>query len=85
MPPPRDGSMAGHHAQGTERLSGLQTFPANVIPTGSQGQPFRGPGGQQGETDAARGPTERSLADMTDEDFAHYQQLMKDVKEMSKC
>jgi hypothetical protein len=82
--PPRDGSMAGHHAQGTERLSGLQSFPANVIPAGSQGQPFRGPGGQQGEADAARGPTERSLADMTEDDFEKYQQLQKDNKELSR-
>jgi hypothetical protein len=77
--------MAGHHPQGTERLSGLQSFPANVIPTGSQGQPFRGQGGQQGDSDVSRGPPERSLADMTEEDVVHYQQLMKEAKELSEC
>jgi hypothetical protein len=84
MQPPRDGAVAGHQAQGTERLSGRQSFPANVIPAGSQGQPFRGPPGQQGEGDAAR-PAERTLADMTEEDFERFTQLQKDNKELSEC
>jgi hypothetical protein len=83
MQPPRDSSMAGHQAQGTERFSGLQSFPANVIPTGSQGQPLRGQGGQQGEGDAAR-PAERTLADMTEDDFERFMQLQKDNKELSE-
>ncbi|KAH6644704.1 hypothetical protein C7974DRAFT_326402 [Boeremia exigua] len=47
---------------------GVATFGANVVPTASQGQPYRGDK-QGGETGRATPPTRLALADMTEEDY----------------
>ncbi|KAF2469849.1 uncharacterized protein BDR25DRAFT_304254 [Lindgomyces ingoldianus] len=66
-------------AQGQPPVSpGIPTFGANVVPTASQGQPYRGekPGqpGQGGEIGRAT-PPPRSASDMSDEEV---HQLLKD-------
>ncbi|KAF2120174.1 hypothetical protein BDV96DRAFT_642022 [Lophiotrema nucula] len=56
---------------------GIPTFGANVVPTASQGQPYRGEKGQQaqgGEMGRAT-PPPRSATDMTDEEI---HQMMKE-------
>lgn len=56
---------------------GIQTFGANVVPTASQGQPYRGEKGQQGQGgEMGRAtPPPRSATDMTDEEIS---QLVKE-------
>lgn len=51
---------------------GLAIFDANVVPTASQGQPYRGEKGQAqqgGEMGRATPPPRPSVADMSEEDF----------------
>ncbi|KAF2247130.1 hypothetical protein BU26DRAFT_342599 [Trematosphaeria pertusa] len=65
-------------AQGQPPVSpGIQTFGANVVPTASQGQPYRGEKGQQGQGgEMGRAtPPPRSATDMTDEEIS---QLVKE-------
>jgi hypothetical protein len=76
--------MTAQHAQGPGiPTSGIQSYPANIVPAGTQGQPYRGQGGQsdsdRGRTTPSSGPLE-----MNEEDIAHYQQLKSDHKELSK-
>jgi hypothetical protein len=78
----RESSLVGHHPQGPASSLGIPSYPANGVPPGSQGQLYRGQG-QDAEQGRATPPL-RSVADMTDEDAAHYQQLMKDHKELSR-
>ena len=59
---------------------GIPTFDANVVPTASQGQPYRGekqaPQGQQGgEMGRATPPPRPSATDMTDEEL---EKMMKE-------
>lgn len=59
---------------------GIATFDANVVPTASQGQPYRGekagqPGQQSGEMGRATPPPRSSAADMTDEEV---EKVLKD-------
>jgi hypothetical protein len=58
---------------------GIATFGANVVPTASQGQPFRGEKqGQQaqgGESTQTTAPARASIADMTDEEL---EKMMKE-------
>jgi hypothetical protein len=80
----RESSMTAQHAQGPGiPASGLQSFPANVVPAGAQGQPYRGQGGQA-ESDRGRTTPSSGPSEMTEEDIAHYQQLKSDHKELSK-
>lgn len=82
----RESSMTTQHPQGSgTEISIRQAFPANIVPLGAQGQPYRGQGGQQ-EAERERGRTTPSSGplDMTEEDVAHYHQLMKEHKELSK-
>jgi hypothetical protein len=63
---------------------GAPTFGANVVPTASQGQPYRGEKGQQaqgGELGRAT-PPPRSATDMSDEEL---HQLIKDHEVLRKC
>ncbi|KAF2673566.1 hypothetical protein BT63DRAFT_410556 [Microthyrium microscopicum] len=87
----RESSMTASHPQGPGGQStGKQTFPANVVPSGAQGQPYRGvPGGPQApppaEGDHGRAtPSDRGPGDFTEEEAAHYHQLMKDHKELKE-
>jgi hypothetical protein len=84
-PPPgpsREGSLLQQptgQAQGQQPpvSPGVPTFGANVVPTASQGQPYRGEKGQQpqgGEVGRAT-PPPRSATDMSDEEL---HQLIKD-------
>ncbi|KAH7389853.1 hypothetical protein BKA66DRAFT_459961 [Pyrenochaeta sp. MPI-SDFR-AT-0127] len=59
---------------------GIATFDANVVPTASQGQPYRGekqgqPGQQGGEMGRATPPPRSSATDMTDEEI---EKMMKE-------
>ncbi|KAH7406778.1 hypothetical protein DE146DRAFT_786581 [Phaeosphaeria sp. MPI-PUGE-AT-0046c] len=60
---------------------GLATFDANVVPTGSQGQPYRGEKGQQaqqtqsGEMGRATPPPRSAVTDMADEEI---EKMMKE-------
>jgi hypothetical protein len=82
-PPSRESSLLQQsstqgQAQGQQPVSpGIQTFGANVVPTASQGQPYRGDKGQtaQGGEIGRATPPPRTTADMSDEEIA---QLMKD-------
>ncbi|KAJ4288558.1 hypothetical protein N0V90_011795 [Kalmusia sp. IMI 367209] len=84
-PPTRESSLlqqnpAQGQAQGQPPVSpGIQTFGANVVPTASQGQPYRGekPGQptQGGEMGRATPPPSRAAADMSDEEVS---QLLKE-------
>jgi hypothetical protein len=87
--PSREGSVVQPPQQGQVQMQpptpGLQSFGANVVPAGSQGQPYRGgskPGqpGQPGppgqESDMGRAtPPPRGTIDMTDEEL---QQILKE-------
>ncbi|KAJ4360260.1 uncharacterized protein N0V89_000820 [Didymosphaeria variabile] len=82
-PPSRESSLLQQNstqgqAQGQTPVSpGIQTFGANVVPTASQGQPYRGEKGQNpqsGEMGRAT-PPPRAAADMSDDEIA---QLIKD-------
>ena len=78
--------MTAQHPQGPgSQSSGLQSYPANVVPSGSQGQPFRGHMGQ-GDGDHGRAtPPDKVPADMSEEELhALIHQLTKDQKELSK-
>jgi hypothetical protein len=78
--------MPTQHPQGSgSQSSGHQSYPANIVPSGSQGQPFRGhPGQQDGEHGRAT-PLDKLAADMSEEDLhAVIHQLTKDQKELSK-
>lgn len=83
-PPSRESSLlqqnsAQGQAHGKPPVSpGIATFGANVVPTASQGQPYRGEkqgqnpqGGEMGRAT----PPPRAAADMSDEEIS---QLMKD-------
>lgn len=61
---------------------GIATFDANVVPTASQGQPYRGEKGQQGQQGQQSGemgratpPPRASVSDMTDEEI---EKMMKE-------
>lgn len=60
---------------------GLATFDANVVPAGSQGQPYRGEKGQQGqqtqsgEMGRATPPPRSAVTDMSDEEI---EKMMKE-------
>jgi hypothetical protein len=79
----RASSLTGQHGLGSQ-ASGLPSYPANIVPAGSQGQPYRGqaPPPQDGRT--TPGASEKIVADMTAEEVEHYHQLMRDHKELSK-
>jgi hypothetical protein len=75
--PAGQGQPLGH----TPVTPGLATFDANVVPTASQGQPYRGEKGQQaqqtqsGEMGRATPPPRSSATDMTDEEI---EKMMKE-------
>jgi Icc-related predicted phosphoesterase len=61
---------------------GIATFDANVVPTASQGQPYRGEKGQQvqqtqqsGEVGRATPPPRSSATDMSEEEI---EKMMKE-------
>jgi hypothetical protein len=67
---------------------GLATFDANVVPTASQGQPYRGEKGPQvqqtqsgGEMGRATPPPRPSVADMSEEEF---EKIMKEHEVLRK-
>ena len=68
--------------QGQPHVSpGVGTFGANVVPTASQGQPYRGDK-QSGETGRATPPPRSAVSDMTDEEI---EKVMKEHDVLRKC
>lgn len=84
MAAPREGGQQGN---GTlQPTPGFQTFGSNIVPAGSQGQPYRGgqaavqEGGERGRDT----PPPPRAGDMTEDEAMNYSQLQKDYKELSE-
>ncbi|KAF2143333.1 uncharacterized protein K452DRAFT_225499 [Aplosporella prunicola CBS 121167] len=68
--PPKESSNSQQQGQGQNAsTTGHQTFGANVVPSGSQGQPFRG--GKQQDNESGRGtpPPSSAAGEMTEEEI----------------
>lgn len=59
---------------------GVATFGANVVPTASQGQPYRGEK-QSGETGRATPPPRAAISDLSEEDI---EKMMKEHEVLRK-
>jgi hypothetical protein len=80
----RDSSLTTQHPMGSgSHSSGIQSFPANLVPPGAQGQPYRGQPSQS-DSDRERNAPPAGPHEISEEEIAHYNQLMKDHKELSK-
>jgi hypothetical protein len=76
---------SGQQGNGTlPPTPGFQTFGSNIVPTGSQGQPYRGgqAAGQEGGERGRDTPPPQRPGEMAEDDAMAYQQLQKEYKEL---
>lgn len=84
MAAPREGGQLGN---GTlQPTPGFQAFGTNIVPTGSQGQPYRGGQAavQEGSERGRDTPPPPRTGEMTEDETMNYSQLQKDYKELSE-